>query len=779
MADLATLLARLDVAGDDAETWSELAAAAPRLVTDGRAQGLLAEARARARAAGAFEVAARLLDLELDAAGTGEDRRADLLLEKATLQLEDLLDPDGAIASLDAALSLRPGDAAAQDQLQLLAEQAENWEKFAGKYLAEARGSTDRQLATTMYLSAAELFARHRPDGEEVEQHLRAALEADPRNRKASIQLDRYLARRGRLAERATLIETRAEHAASDDEQAAAYVALAQLRMAPPPAGLGDADGAMEALRSAVAAAPAHPVAVRLLAAEFERRRDWAGRVAVYQGALRGRRGGEDDAGILLQLGTILWRDLGDEEQAEEYFRRLRKVAPAHPVMLDFYRAYYTERGDSAKLMSLLRGAERSAQTVPPPVAAAGNGGAPVDAKAAGLALEIARLAEAQPGNPEKAIDAWKQVVRADAGSAEARAALHRLYRKTEKWNALLDLLKDDVERMPEADADATARQARVARLFEMVEIYRDRLRLDGMVISTYGAILRAEPDNQRAIDELAERFRTLQRWGDLITTLTRKAELAALPPSERVGLWREVADLWIDRFSNYAQAVAPLEHVLALAPAGTPAHDDAVARLKDIYARRRQWRPLIELLGTEAAASTVRRAGPSRPRWQSWRSSGSAIRGWRSRSGTGCWAMPTPTPTSARRWPGWRRSTIRKRWPALLRSCGDSACQRPARRRRWRCSSAGLVLLDHRRAGGGGAGGRGVEDVLTLEPSHARAADAARDARGERATITPASTASTPARSARRTGRHLPSRSPIARTIAARGWRCSSAPRR
>src|SRR5678810_873523 len=90
--------------------------------------------------------------------------------------------------------------------------------------------------------------------------------------------------------------------------------------------------------------------------------------------------------------------------------------------------------------------------------------------------------------------------------------------------------MKDEIDRIPEADT-----LARVDRMFELVEIYRDRLKLDGMVINTYNAILKLDADNRRAIDELAERYRVMARWNDLIATLTRKSELAQVPVAERV----------------------------------------------------------------------------------------------------------------------------------------------------------------------------------------------------------------------------------------------------
>jgi hypothetical protein len=50
------------------------------------------------------------------------------------------------------------------------------------------------------------------------------------------------------------------------------------------------------------------------------------------------------------------------------------------------------------------------------------------------------------------------------------------------------------------------------------------------MVINTYNAILKIDPDNRRATDELANKFRLLGRWNDLIAVLTRKSEAPDVP---------------------------------------------------------------------------------------------------------------------------------------------------------------------------------------------------------------------------------------------------------
>src|SRR5690606_20135870 len=152
-------------------------------------------------------------------------------------------------------------------------------------------------------------------------------------------------------------------------------------------------------------------------------------------------------------------------------------------------REYYPSKGENQKLLALLRQVEKAGR----PRSDSGEGGAyrggGADASKP-IGIEIAQLAEAQ-NNPEKAMEAWKQHRRQDASSVEARTSLARLYRRTDKWNALLDLMKEEIERLPEGDV-----AGRVERLHHVVEIYRDKLRLDVMVINTYNAILKIDPEN-------------------------------------------------------------------------------------------------------------------------------------------------------------------------------------------------------------------------------------------------------------------------------------------
>lgn len=590
MADFAHLLAILELDPDDAQAMGALRAATATL-DPAQAQERFAAAGKALTERGRPDAAVALLDVQLERLASSEtngqrDLHADLLIEKGLLLDEELLDPVSAAAMFEEAGQIRPGDTLAKEALDDLQMIRENWKKFADKFLSEAQGSTDRALSTSMYVSAAANYLRFSPDAHdapEVSTFLDKALEIDPQNRKALFHRTRLLRRGQQWAELAKFWTARAEAATTRETKVAAHLALAEV------AGQqGDAEKVRVHLTQVLAMDPADPRAVRQMRERLFAEKRWPELAELLLAALKVRRGSDEaEAPLWAELAEIQWKQLGDENAAEDSFKRVRKVDPANQMALDFYRGYYRARNEPQKLLQILRQAEKA---ISPKEAGA-------EARLRVLGMEIAELAEAQGGNPEKAIEAWKQLYRQNPQSQEARTALARLYRRAERWNALIDLLKEEIER-PDPSGGPASTAAKVDLYFELVEIYRDRQNSDLMVLNTYNSILKLDPENQRAIDELAERYRALSRWNDLISVLTRKAELAHLPIAQRVAILGEVAQLWTERFGNFANAIKPLERILEL----SPQDGETRAKLKDIYTRRRQWRALIDLLDKEAA---------------------------------------------------------------------------------------------------------------------------------------------------------------------------------
>lgn len=548
----------------------------------------LAAARKAHRERGDLDLAARLYDVDL-ALAKDPSRRADLLLEKGKLEADERLDEAAALACFREVLRLRPADAVAKETLEQLELVSANWEKIVAKYLAEAKAATDRQLATSLYVSVAEIHARQRSEPAEVEQYLRRALEVEPKNRRAASHLERLLRQQARWADLGRLLEQRIDAVGTRDERVAALLALADLAVN----RLDDTKQAIACMQKVLVLDPAHTRAFEYLVAAFSAEDNWLALVKLYEAALKSRvRAGDprEEMATALQIAMIFHTRLGQPDAAEVYFRRVRTADPAHPAMLDFYRGWLRGRGEGVKLLAVLQAAQRAATDA---------------GERAALAVELANVAENDLGNAEKAIEAWKGIVRQEPDNADARAALHRLYERTEKWNALVDLLKEEIETISLDAPDG--RERRVERLRDVCAVYRDRLRLDVMEINTWNKILELAPGHVEALDAIAAKYETLGRWNDHAQALRRKADAPDLLISERAALLRRVAAVYLDRLASAQHAVKPLEDLLLLDPRDT----EARGRLKEIHVKRRQWRALLELLGqeVEVAEPDARRA--------------------------------------------------------------------------------------------------------------------------------------------------------------------------
>ncbi len=199
--------------------------------------------------------------------------------------------------------------------------------------------------------------------------------------------------------------------------------------------------------------------------------------------------------------------------------------------------------------------------------------------------------AQAETVGPDRGIDAWKKAVAADPTKRSPRRELARLLRKAERWNALVEALKD------EESKSARTPDEKVAVLWELADVYRDRLKLDVMVAGTLNSILAQQPDNLGVLDQLATQYDAMKRWPDLVSTLQKKAHKLT-DPTERLAIHLRIANLYLEKFSNQAEAIKAFETALEIDPDNV----EAAGHLKNVYEKRRDWEKLIALTRREIA---------------------------------------------------------------------------------------------------------------------------------------------------------------------------------
>jgi tetratricopeptide (TPR) repeat protein len=202
------------------------------------------------------------------------------------------------------------------------------------------------------------------------------------------------------------------------------------------------------------------------------------------------------------------------------------------------------------------------------------------------LREQAAAALDAERVSVDRGIDAWKKVVAGAPGEWLPRRELARVYKKAERWKAAVEILKEGVEK-----ATWPSPEKKVPVLFEMVELYRDRLKLDVMVVNAFNQILTIQPDNIDAVDALAAQYQTMGRWPELISLLRKKAVVIEAP-EEKIDLHLKVANLYLEKFSNQAEAIKSFETILEL----DATNPDALNYLKQMYEKRRDWDKLVAI---------------------------------------------------------------------------------------------------------------------------------------------------------------------------------------
>ena len=568
-------LGRLQDDPENETAWNELAEAvtAPG-VSNAEAERLLGSARGRHEQRREWAAVARLLELEIAFAG-GTPVEAPMQAELARIYQDELVDADKAKVAYERLLQIRPDDPTAVEALENDEAKRAKWRDLVTRYVSEA-GEGEPGFQASLYASAADVAFRY--GGESGKQlasdYAEKALELDATSRRAASLAELIHAALGDWAAVARVQALVLAEGAHKDDKLAAGLRLASTASR----RLDDRTAAIDAYEKVLALAPGHHDALSFLSEAYSATEEWDKLVALYEDQLKGGSlRGAEETGILLQIAMVHWRMRGEAAAAEPYFDRVRRADPTHAGMLDFFRELCGASDDKQRLATILGDAQRAMSDGP-------------DKRA--IATEIAKLAESAE-NAQKAIEQYKTVLRTDPENRDAREALKRLYHQTESWNALVEILRQELDRTP-----TTEPAARAGVLREIAAVYRERVKNDAALVTVLTQIVQLEDHDIDAVRELTRVYESLGRWRDLLQYQQRLAELST-DPEEKASLYRATARRWVEQFSNVQNAVAAYEALLEV----DQADEEAQTKLKELYLKRRSWPQLYALYERQLAA--------------------------------------------------------------------------------------------------------------------------------------------------------------------------------
>jgi len=166
--------------------------------------------------------------------------------------------------------------------------------------------------------------------------------------------LERILRQEKRHDDLLDVYDRRIATAVTPDDKATAEVLAGTLAEE-----LGRPEQAFEHYRRALVASPAEPRALHSIARSLGAAGKWTELAKAYDSALRATKKGEGEVPLLLAIAQIHWKRLAQIDSAELLYRRVRKMQPVHPEVIDFYRDYHTPAGEIPQLLALLAQAQK------------------------------------------------------------------------------------------------------------------------------------------------------------------------------------------------------------------------------------------------------------------------------------------------------------------------------------------------------------------------------------------------------------------------------------
>jgi tetratricopeptide (TPR) repeat protein len=104
----------------------------------------------------------------------------------------------------------------------------------------------------------------------------------------------------------------------------------------------------------------------------------------------------------------------------------------------------------------------------------------------------------------------------------------------------------------------ATSGADKASVLLELAEAYQ-KLNNDNQMISALNGAVQQDPSRLEIYDRLAALYESKKRWPDLVKVLSEKAERSSTQ-DEKVTIYLQVANLYLERFSNQAEAIKACE---------------------------------------------------------------------------------------------------------------------------------------------------------------------------------------------------------------------------
>ncbi len=514
--------------------------------------------------------------------------QVELLHRIAALYEESLGDHRNAFTSYARAVRTDISNEDSLSSVERLATVTDNWAEVAALYDSElARLGENAEQAVELGLRVAQVYEVQLEKIEGAVERYRAVMVLDEQNQSAVRSLDRLFSQLERWADLATILSRESEIGDTPEEILEFRFRLGQVRQH----RLVDLDGAIEAYREVIAAAPEHEatlVALEDLFAQglkltevceileplYQANSDWEKLLKIHEAQLVLTTGAEERLAMYYRIAEDAEEKLGDAVLA---FQVVVRALKEHP--LDERCGEEIERLAANNLDS---GWEQLANAYADVL---GIEGSTPEVQSA-IGKRLARVFEEELADVQKAEETYRYVLTVVEREVEALANLDRIYTGLEQWPELAGVL----EQRAVSESDERERVEFYTRLGQ---VYDERLNQTPDAVRAYRRVFdELEPTNEDAIGALGRIYAATEQWELLRGVYQRELE-NAVGDVQEAEIRAKLASLASERLGNLSDAVEGWKRVLDLRGEDS----EALWALADLYQHQSQWAELTDVL--------------------------------------------------------------------------------------------------------------------------------------------------------------------------------------
>ncbi|AKU99995.1 TPR domain protein, putative component of TonB system [Labilithrix luteola] len=484
-------------------------------------------------------------------------------------------------------LSLDPADSEALDALEALFVRTQRWTDLIGVTERRIEQTADPERREALYVQMARIYDEQLARPDDAVASYKRVLELDPASQTALSALDALFTRQRMWSDLAENLEAQLALATEDEAQIALMLRLAALRESEMNQIEQAIDGYRSVLERDVSNAQAlaalerlgRDAAYELVIADlleplYRQIGDYQKLIGAHEVQVRRADDAARRVDLLHQIAQLHEDAAADLNSAFATLARALKEDPANDVtqqQIDRVARATSRFDDLAQVYRQLASEIEDAQL------------------ASSLFMISARVYEADIGDVDTAIALYRRVLEIDATLLAAATSLERLFRQTERYQDLSQILQRKAEILDEPGDKKDA-------LFQAAAIEEDVLEKPEAAIAVYKKVLEIDEDELRALDALIKRYLGLSRWADLLAVYSKKADLVA-DPDEKKRIYYQVGAVFERELGDVTSAIDTYQKILELDP------DDlqALSRLDVLYEQAQNWQELLGVLTRES----------------------------------------------------------------------------------------------------------------------------------------------------------------------------------